>query len=114
MVRVPARPPAPQLIRFGSVVQRSGQCGDRSLPMGRLSLAADHCQKNSPAESSRTSISAMVISCARAGRARAHDASTTSKPRRLLIVRLGGLVPDLVFLGQGVDRGAALLGSGGV
>jgi hypothetical protein len=45
----------------------------RSLPIGRLSFEADHCQKNSPRDVSRSSISAIDISWAEANVLRCGD-----------------------------------------
>ena len=76
MLKVPFRPSLLQRSTPGATAQAFGQTG-RSSPslIGRLSLAADQCHKNSPGEISRTSISAMLISCARA--AGASNASTS-------------------------------------
>src|SRR5258706_1845643 len=123
MASVPFSPPLPQCKKAVSTLQVSGQCGGRSLPIGRLSLVADHCQRNSPGAVSRTSISAIVISCASAGAA---NDVTTSPSRATSQRRIERFMPrpplfrrpmfdrrlvlDLVLLGELVHRCAALLG----
>src|SRR5262245_47855686 len=119
MVSLPLSPLA-QRTMFGAIAQPSGQRGTRSSPIGRLSLAADQRHKNSPDPVSRTSISAMLISCARAGAASSMSAATrrssdfwkTPRTERWLLAHMAVdvlLEFDFVFLRELANLGRALL-----